>query len=142
MSCLPLEVVQAAREEAAPAARSAMANVPALPRFLVVTIHMPHYSTGASDGANSRFSFYLAIPADLYVRARMEADEPSAPSGTPHFCARARPTKAAGLAHVRLVHAHEPAIRARVIFPARLRFPACVPSPRSCDAHDRAPAQA
>ena len=56
--CLPREVLAATNAPEASAGRS-------LPKFLVISVHMPQYGSSATDGLNNRFSFYLAVPPHL-----------------------------------------------------------------------------
>lgn len=62
--CLPGEVVAAAAEPTPPPALSGPVPPP-LPRYLVVTISMPRYGSGAPDGPNYRIAIYLVVPPTL-----------------------------------------------------------------------------
>ena len=53
LACLPAEI------------RAATAGSAPLPRFLVVSVHMPNYASGAADGPNIRYTCYLVVPPEL-----------------------------------------------------------------------------
>ena len=66
IACLPPEVAAAASERTPPLrASTGSSPPPPLPRYLVIAVHIPQYSSGASDGPNVRFYYTLAVPPEL-----------------------------------------------------------------------------